>query len=310
MQRQDAASRSDFNKSSVGETTSVSIWTELLGAEVAQRYYDVKGVRTRVLEAGQGPPLILVHGTGGYAEAYTRNIVEHAKHFHVYAIDMVGHGFTDAPDLPYTMDDFVAHLGDFIDTIGADKVMLSGESLGAMVSAWYAIRNPQRVARLVLNTGMLISRDEKGKAQLQDVVDRSKRAAGNLTMETVRTRMEWLMANPEKTLTDEMVEVRYRIYAQPGRAAVMGKIAGSIIGGILNDEWAKRYSDAAHMRGIKCPTLVLWTTHNPGLTAERAAIGAREIPDHRMVVLDDCAHWPQSEQAEQFNRIHIDFLRG
>jgi len=288
----------------------VSIWTELMGAEVTQRFYDVKGVRTRVLEAGAGTPLILIHGTGGYAEAYVRNIVEHAKHFHVYAIDMVGHGFTDAPDLPYSIDDFVNHLGDFINTIGADKVMLSGESLGAMVSAWYTIRNPARVAKLVLNTGMLMSRDAKGKAQLQDAADRSRRAAGNLTMETVRARMEWLMADPAKTLTDEMVEVRYRIYSQPGRAAVMGKIARSIIEGILDDAWAAKWSDARYLRDIRCPTLVLWSTHNPGLDAERAAMGAREIPDHRMVVLDDCAHWPQHEQAEQFNQVHIDFLRS
>lgn len=292
----------------------MSIWTELMGAEVAQRFYDVKGVRTRVLEAGQGQPLILVHGTGGYAEAYVRNIVEHARHFHVYAIDMVGHGYSDAPDLPYSIDDFVNHVGDFVETVatqtGYDKVMLSGESLGAMVSAWYAIRNPARVAKLVLNTGMLISRTPEGKAQLQDAADRSRRAAGNLTMETVRARMEWLMHDPAKTLTDEMVEVRYRIYSQPGRAAVMGKIARSIIEGILNDEWAARWSDAKYLRDIKCPTLVLWSTHNPGLDAARAALGAREIPDHRMVVLDDCAHWPQHEQAEEFNKVHIDFLRS
>lgn len=288
----------------------MTIWTELMGAEIAQRYYDVKGVRTRVLEAGQGTPLIFVHGTGGYAEAYTRNIVAHARHFHVYAIDMVGHGYTDAPDLAYTMDDFVNHLGDFIDTIGADKVMLSGESLGGMVSAWYAIRHPERVAKLVLNTGMLISRDAAGKAQLQDAVDRSRRAAGNLTREAVRARMEWLLADPARDLTDEMVEVRYQIYAQPGRAPVMGKIAGSIIAGLLDDDWARKYSDASSMRGIQCPTLVLWSTHNPGLTAGRAALGAREIPDHRMVVLDDCAHWPQHEKADEFNRVHIEFLRG
>ena len=279
----------------------MTIWTELMGAEIAQRYYDVKGVRTRVLEAGQGTPLIFVHGTGGYAEAYTRNIVAHARHFHVYAIDMVGHGYTDAPDLAYTMDDFVNHLGDFIDTIGAERVM---------VSAWYAIRHPERVAKLVLNTGMLISRDAAGKAQLQDAVDRSRRAAGNLTREAVRARMEWLLADPARDLTDEMVEVRYQIYAQPGRAPVMGKIAGSIIAGLLDDDWARKYSDASSMRGIQCPTLVLWSTHNPGLTAERAALGAREIPDHRMVVLDDCAHWPQHEKADEFNRVHIEFLRG
>lgn len=288
----------------------MTIWTEFMGLDLAQRFYDVNGVRTRVLEAGQGEPLIFLHGTGGHAEAYTRNIAAHAQHFHVYAIDMVGHGYSDAPDLEYTIDDFVSHLGNFLNTIGAEKVMLSGESLGGMVGAWYAIRNPARVKKLVLNTGMLISRDEEGKQQLLDAMERTRKAAGSLTRDTVRTRMEWLMADPQKSLTDELVEVRYKIYSLPGRAAIMGKIARNILGGLQDDEWTKRWSDAKLMRDIKCPTLVLWSGHNPGLTAERAAMGAREIPNHRMEILQDSGHWPQWEQAEDFNRIHIDFLRS
>ncbi len=286
-----------------------TFWTEFMGTECAQRFYDVKGVRTRVIEAGQGEPLILLHGTGGHAEAYTRNIVAHAAHFHVYAVDMVGHGFSAAPDLDYQMDDYVRHLGDFIDTIGAGRVLLSGESLGAMVSTWYAIRNPGRVRKLVLNTGMLMMRDSEGRKQMADVLDRSRKAAGALTRETVRKRLEWLMADPAR-VTDELVEMRYKIYSQPGRAAVMGKISGVIMGGLLDDAWSERWSHARAMRDIKCPTLVVWSGHNPGLNAERAALGAAEIADHRMVVLDDAGHWPQWELADEFNRIHLEFLLG
>ena len=286
-----------------------TFWTGMMGTTCAQRFIDVKGVRTRVIEAGEGEPLILLHGTGGHAEAYTRNIVAHAGHFHVYAVDMVGHGYTDAPDIAYQIDDYVKHLGDFIDTIGADKVLLSGESLGGMVGAWYATRFPERVRKLVLNTGMLMTRDVAGRKQMQDALDRSRKAAGGLTRETVRNRLEWLMADPAQ-VTDELIEMRYRIYAQPGRAAVMGKIAGNIMGGLLDDAWSERWSDSKTMRGIKCPTLVVWSGHNPGLDAQRAALGAAEIPNHRFEVLEDAGHWPQWEQAEAFNRLHIDFLRA
>lgn len=288
----------------------MTVWTNLVGMELAQRFIDVAGVRTRVLEAGSGEPLIFLHGTGGHLEAYARNIAAHAEHFHVYAIDMIGHGYSDAPELDYGIDDFVEHLSGFIDTVGMDNIALSGESLGGMVAAWYAIRHPERVKKLVLNTGMLMSRDALGKQQLLDALERSKRASGSLTRETVRTRMEWLMADPEKSLTDELVDLRYRIYSQPGRAALMGKIARSIMGGLQDDEWTKRWSNAKLMRDIQCPTLVVWSGHNPGLDAERAAIGAREIPNHRMEVLQDSGHWPQWEQAEQFNRVHIEFLRS
>jgi len=287
----------------------MSIWTDLLGQEVSQRFYDVKGVRTRVIEAGRGEPLIFLHGTGGHAEAYTRNIAAHAAHFRVLAVDMVGHGFSDAPDIEYNIDAYVTHLGNLIEMLGAKQVCLSGESLGGMVSAWYAIRNPERVRKLVLNTGMLMERDEAGRAQLRDAMERSKRASGELTRETIRGRLAWLMADPDKSVTDELVECRFRIYSQPGRAAILGRINAHMFGGLIDDDWTERWSNSERMREIRCPTLVVWSRHNPGLTAERAAIGKAKIPDARMVVLEHSAHWPQWEEPEEFNRIHLEFLK-
>jgi 2-hydroxy-6-oxonona-2,4-dienedioate hydrolase len=292
----------------LGERSEMTIWTDIMGIDIAQRFVPVKGVRTRVLEAGRGEPLVLLHGTGGHAEAYARNMAAHAEHFHVYAIDMVGHGYTDAPELEYTIDDFVRHLGEFLDAMGIETAMISGESLGAMVGAWFAIRNPARVKKLVMNTGLLMSRTAEGKKQLADLLERSKKAAGGLTREAVRTRLEWLMNDPQKSLTDELVEVRYAIYSQPGRAPVMARIARSIAGGLQDDAWVARWSEARHMRDIRCPTLVLWSGHNPGLNAERATLGAKEIPNHRVAILEDSGHWPQWEQADDFNRLHIDFL--
>lgn len=288
----------------------MSVWTELMGLEFAQRFYDVGGVRTRVLEAGSGMPLIFLHGTGGHAEAYGRNIAAHARHFRVMAVDMVGHGYTDAPDLDYQVPDYVGHLGALIDVIGAEKVALSGESLGAMVAAWYASTHPDRVEKLVLNTGMLISRTEQGKQQLRDGLQRSQQAAGALTRDSVRQRLAWLMADPESSITDELVDIRFKIYAQPGRAPILKKIAGNIMGGLLDDAWSEQWSNPATLRGIQCPTLVVWSRHNPGLDVERAALAMREIPRAEMVVLEDCAHWPQWEQANAFNAAHLAFLIG
>ncbi|MCG2634156.1 MAG: alpha/beta hydrolase [Gammaproteobacteria bacterium] len=286
-----------------------SIWTALMGGELKQTYYNANGVRTRVLEAGEGMPLIFIHGTGGSAEAYTRNILEHAKHFHVYSIDMVGHGFTDCPELEYNVFDFVKHLSDFIDAIGADRVILSGESLGAFVSTFYALRNPDRVHKLVLNTGMLMPpAGEQGRQEILDALERSRKAAGNLTREAVRKRIEWLMHDPADA-TDELVELRYRIYSQPGMTDTVAKISESILGGAADPERAKLKLWEKN-RDIKCPTLVLWTRHNPGQPADKAEETTRLIPDGRFVLLENSAHWPQWEEADLFNQIHLDFLLG
>ena len=141
-----------------------SIWNTLQGVEFKQTYIDAGGIRTRSITAGDGPVLIFLHGTGGHAEAYLRNIEAHARHFTVHAIDMVGHGYTDMPDIDYSPQHYVDHLLAFVDAIGADKVHISGESLGAQVAAWFALQHPGRVNKIVMNTGILLPPDAAGAA--------------------------------------------------------------------------------------------------------------------------------------------------
>jgi 2-hydroxy-6-oxonona-2,4-dienedioate hydrolase len=285
----------------------MSIWTDLMAQPFRQTYYNAGGRKTRVLEAGEGKPLIFLHGTGGHAEAYIRNIGPHARHFHVYCVDMIGHGYSDRPDVPYSIMDFVAHVRDFLDTIQADKAMVSGESLGAVVGAWLAVTEPRRVEKLVLNTGILMPLAEKGMQEMRDVLARSRSAAAGLTRETVRKRLEWLMHDP-KGVTDELIDVRYQIYAQPGMTPVMGKVAASILGGTVDPAWAAKWLNPDKLAEIQCPTLVLWSRYNPGQPAELAELGAKRIPNSKMVVLEDCAHWPQWEVPERFNAEHLKFL--
>ena len=109
-------------------------------------------MRTRVLQAGSGPDLILLHGTGGHLEAYARDIAGLAREFRVTAYDMVGHGWSDLPDTPYTIDVLSDHLIGLMDALGISRAHLSGESLGGWVTAWTAAYHPDRVDRLVLNT--------------------------------------------------------------------------------------------------------------------------------------------------------------
>src|SRR5437016_1250051 len=130
------------------------LWTDLAQGEFSLQYIDVNGIRTRCLSAGteNNPPLILLHGSGGHLETYQRNILPHAEHLRVFAIDMLGHGFTDKPDHDYEIDHYVDHVIAFADTLQLGKLLLSGESLGGWVAARLAIRYPARVKKLVLNT--------------------------------------------------------------------------------------------------------------------------------------------------------------
>jgi 2-hydroxy-6-oxonona-2,4-dienedioate hydrolase len=281
-------------------------WWHLMGSGVAENYYDVNGIRTRVLEAGTGFPLILLHGTGGHAETYLRNIGPLSRHFRVLAIDMVGHGYTDRIDGDYTMDTFADHVAGLIDTIGADQVFLSGESLGGGVACWTALKYPQKIRALSLNTGILARPDEKGLADLADIEQRTEQLADNISAETVRRRLEWLVYDPA-SMTDEMVALRLKVYSQPGMAETMVKVMKTVL--TMN---RAAYGDVDYydhtLAQIQCPALVIWTEHNPGKSFEAIKPAIDSIPQAEVHLLQGAGHWPQWEKPDDVNSKMITFL--
>lgn len=290
---------------------TTSIWLDLMGSGAGERFYDVKGVRTRVIEAGDSdaPALVLLHGTGGHAETYCRNLAALGASHRVLALDMVGHGFTDRPDIGYTVADFAQHVVDLLDTLGIERAHVSGESLGAMVAAWCGIAHADRVDRVVMNTGTLARPDAAGQAQLDDLEQRTHalRDAG-ITREAVRHRMNWLVADPSR-MTDEMIECRLRIYSQPGMLDSAATIMSSVVG-MLRGDHGDEFMAPCVLSRLQRPTLVLWTEDNPGQTTELAREVSRDLPDGRFEVLTDCAHWPQFERPDVFNAMHLEFLAG
>jgi 2-hydroxy-6-oxonona-2,4-dienedioate hydrolase len=282
-----------------------------MGAGVQERFVDVGDTRTRVLEVKPSHPaplLVLLHGTGGHAETYCRNLRALSKHFRVAAVDLVGHGFSDRPPLDYTLDDFATHTVGVIDALGEERAHVSGESLGAMIAAWVGITYPERVDRVVMNTGTLARPDAAGQGQLDDLEQRTRALARDgVTLEKVRHRMNWLVADPGR-MTDEMVAVRLAIYEQPGMLETAAQIMSRVVG-MLRGDHGREYMDPGVLARLKRPTLVLWTEDNPGQSTALARRASAEIPDARFEVLSDCAHWPQFERPDTFNQIHIEFLK-
>jgi 2-hydroxy-6-oxonona-2,4-dienedioate hydrolase len=244
----------------------------------------------------------MVHGTGGPLEAYCRNVAALARHFHVVIYDMVGHGYSDKPDRPYTTDYLADHLIAVLDALRLPQANVSGESLGGWVAAWAAAHSPERVARLILNTpGNILNKPEVMKR----VRDSSLAAVRDPTHESVRARVEWLFYDPS-FVTDELVEIRRRIYMQPGFERAMENIVALQDWTIREPfiwkrEWCER---------IKAPTLLLWTDHDPTGGLDEAAILQEWIPGSGLEVMEGAGHWPQWEKPEEFNRVHIDFLTG
>src|SRR3546814_15230247 len=88
-----------------------SIWSDLGQSSFSQRFIDAGGIRTRILTSGSPdkPLLLLIHGTGGHAEAYVRNMQSPGEHLWTVAMDLVGHGWSDRPDIDSEIPDSTDH---------------------------------------------------------------------------------------------------------------------------------------------------------------------------------------------------------
>jgi 2-hydroxy-6-oxonona-2,4-dienedioate hydrolase len=281
-----------------------SVWSDLQGVPFSQGYLNAGGVRTRYLRAGDEskPPLLLLHGSGGHAEAYVRNLEAHAEHFSTWSIDLLGHGYTDKPGHPLEIHHYVDHLLAFMDAIGVQRAHLSGESLGGWVVSRAAADHPGKVDRLVLNTAGGSQADPE---VMKRIITLSMAAAENPTWETVQARIKWLMADKSKGY-DDLVASRQRVYRQPGFVNAMRDIMA-----LQDPEIRARNLITPNDYGaIKAPTLVLWTSDDPTADVTEGRRIASMIPGARFEVMPNCGHWPQYEDTKTFDRLHIDFLLG
>jgi 2-hydroxy-6-oxonona-2,4-dienedioate hydrolase len=281
----------------------VFLWPEIAAGSLSLGHVDAGGVRTRFVEAGDlsaREAVIFVHGTGGHLEAFTRNILPHAEHFRTLALDMIGHGFSAKPDHNYEIRHYVRHLLDFCDAKGIERAHLHGESLGGWIVAQFAIDHPERVASLTLNTAGGLNTDPVVMRRVYDV---TMKAVAEASLATVRARLEWLMNDPAR-VTDDLVELRHAIYTQPGFREAMEHIL------CLQqmDVRLRNVLSEASLATISAPTLVIWTDHDPTAPIETGHRFVNAIPNSRMIVMQDCAHWPQWEKALEFNDLHLEFL--
>src|SRR5690606_4391718 len=111
--------------------------------------------RSRVLQAGQGPTLFLLHGTGGHLENYILNIAALSRHFRVIALDFLWHGLSQTEAyqdeiIPALVDQVI----DVADTLGIERFHVEGQSLGGWVAMRLAMAHPDRVQRVILTTTM------------------------------------------------------------------------------------------------------------------------------------------------------------
>ena len=282
--------------------SSSTIWSDFLGEPFSLAYLNARGIRTRYLEAGSGPAVILLHGRGGHLESWIHNIIPLSRRFQVFALDMVGHGFSGKPEMEYSITAYASHAEAFVEALGLRSASFVGQSLGGWVAAWVAICRPELVEKLVLvnNNGFRpISPEVVAKIRQSSMV-----AIEHPTLESMQARLKPLVLN-QSLITEELVRIRMGIYCQPE----MKRIMSSVVGAELEPDRQKQFElTPERLRRIVAPTLVIWTEHDPLCAWTEAEAHRRNLPQSEFHVLRDCAHWPQFERAEEFNRLITEFL--
>lgn len=281
----------------------MSIWTELLGQPYSVNRVDAAGVPTRSLQAGAGDDVIFLHGTSGHLEAFVRNVGPHAARYRCHAIDMLGHGLTGKPDYPYEIPRYVEHLGNYMDASGIKRAHLVGESLGGWVAAWLASEQPERVRSLQLLCA-------GGTVANPDVMERIRTSTLQAVMSDdiglTRKRLELLMAEPEKSVSDELVETRHALYHAPDFVKNIENLLC-----LQNMETRQRnLLRSDRLARITMPTLIIWGNENPFGDIPEARELQAMIPGSRLEIFGHCGHWPQHEQAERYNALSLAFLAG
>lgn len=254
-------------------------------------------------EAGQGHPVVLLHGSGPGSSGWSNfagNIEALSEHFHVYAVDMPGWGASDA----VTVDelDHVETLVQFLDTLGIDEAAIVGNSMGGANALRMATEYPQRVSHVVTmgppTPGpKLFSAGDGPSEGLKALIA----AYQDPTPEAMRKLTE-VMVYDKQFATLELSAARSEA-AKAHPEHLENYLAGAPRGAPI-PKWF-RMDDLAE---VTAPTLLIHGRDDRVVPYENSLALLARIPNSRLSLLNRCGHWAMVEHAEEFNRLVTDFV--
>jgi pimeloyl-ACP methyl ester carboxylesterase len=268
---------------------------------VSERFLDAAGWRVRYVRAGQGPPLVLLHGFASSIYTWSETLPALAAQHDVIALDFPGFGGTETrPTL--TADDLARVVPAVTDGLGLGAYDLLGHSLGGAIAAVTAASHPQRVRRLVLvdAAGFNLAATER------PAVVRALGAVPPAVFELLPLQRPSTTLGLRQVFHDDRLLTRERVdeylapMVRPGTAAALRSLLTSRDG----------LDAPAQVARIRQPTLVIWGRDDRWIDVSHAARFAAAIPGARTAVLDGCGHMPQEERPADFARLTLGFLAG
>jgi pimeloyl-ACP methyl ester carboxylesterase len=255
-------------------------------------YFDNRGCQLHYEDYGRGEPLLLVHGLGSSTRDWEYQIPVLTQHYRVIALDVRGHGRSDKPRGAYRIADFADDVAALIQYLQLPPIHLVGISMGGMIGFQLGVDRPELLRSLtIVNSG-----PEVKARSPRDWLEIAKRwtLSRLLSLDTIAKALaKLLFPRPEQAELRRKVEERW---PQNDKRAYLASL-DAIIG------WGVR----ERLGRITCPTLVI-TADRDYTPVERKREYVAEMPDARLLVIENSRHATPLDQPERFNSALLAFL--
>lgn len=244
----------------------------------------------RYFTAGNGEPLVVIHGGGGGAEGWLENVSELSERYRIYAPDLPGFGDSQPMDGDHGISEFVQFVEDFTHSLGLKRFHLIGHSVGGGIALRYALKFPYKVGKLVLVSSMCLGKEIALWVRVlsSSVFFRSLGVAAAAILKAVKWLLNLVYA-PFK-----FINPLPRAKVDLGRGMTTLREQTTVL--------ANRLSE------LMMPTLLVWGANDSIVPVSQAYAAAELIPDCQLHVFEGCGHSVYREKVEEFSHLLTEFL--
>jgi pimeloyl-ACP methyl ester carboxylesterase len=262
-----------------------------------------------MIELGEGPPLVFVHGLIERWTQWVEQLSVFASSHRVIAMDLPGFGDSPMPAEKISVSGYARTIEKLLDVLEISAAAFVGHSMGGFTSVELAINFPERVERLVLISSAGLStynnpRNLRVVAQMR----RFKRIV-NAYHTSVSAHAELFAKHPRLRLLEPTTHIVARHSDRLPAPFVAEFVRGLGAPGYIEGMEANfNYDYHDRLGEIACPTLIVWGERDRVVTAKDAALYEQLIPNARKVILKDTGHLPMIERPMAFNALLEEFL--
>jgi pimeloyl-ACP methyl ester carboxylesterase len=279
-----------------------------MNVTVEKQDVEIDGMPIRYLAAGEGPPVVLLHGAGDNALDWRWVMPTLAASHRVYAPDLPGSPDSARPAADYSPAFFERFVAAFVDALDIGRATFVGNSLGGLIALQLALSEPERAGALVL-----VDSAGLGRAVNPAFTSVNVPGLGEAALPFWRTpvgayqrawgRTALLFAHPPESVPHEWLAEQCRLALSPGYLEAHLTVLRALV-----DPAGQREVLLDQLTLLKIPTLVVWGARDRVFPQSQAKEAVAQLPEGSLTLVPECRHMPHVECPDLFLAALDDFL--